>query len=126
MITEQYKTIAVAGTHGKTTTSSMIAVVMSESELKCNAFLGGIATNYNSNLVLDDSSDWVVVEADEYDRSFLTLVPNVAVVTSTDADHLDVYGDSDSMDKSFQDFVNNNDSLGLFKYLFCSEYIYIT
>ena len=112
MITEQYKTIAVAGTHGKTTTSSMIAVVMSESELKCNAFLGGIATNYNSNLVLDDSSDWVVVEADEYDRSFLTLVPNVAVVTSTDADHLDVYGDSDSMDKSFQDFVNKVNPTG--------------
>ncbi len=112
MITEQYKTIAVAGTHGKTTTSSMIAVVMSESELKCNAFLGGIATNYNSNLVLDDSSDWVVVEADEYDRSFLTLVPNVALVTSTDADHLDVYGDSDSMDKSFQDFVNKVNPTG--------------
>mgnify|MGYP001945394971 CR=1 FL=1 len=112
MITEKYKTIAVAGTHGKTTTSSMIAAVMDVSEVKCNAFLGGIATNFNSNLVLDDSSDWVVVEADEYDRSFLTLVPNIAVVTSTDADHLDVYGDSDSMDKSFQDFVNKVNPTG--------------
>lgn len=106
MITEQYKTIAVAGTHGKTTTSSMIAVVMSESDTKCNAFLGGIAANYNSNLVLDSHSQWVVVEADEYDRSFLTLVPNLAVVTSTDADHLDIYGDSDAMNKSFQEFVD--------------------
>ncbi len=106
MITKSFKTIAVAGTHGKTTTSSMIAVVMEKSKLKCNAFLGGILTNYNSNIVLDSSSDWVVVEADEYDRSFLTLVPNVAVVTSTDADHLDIYGDSDSMNESFQEFVN--------------------
>jgi UDP-N-acetylmuramate--alanine ligase len=106
MITEQYKTIAVAGTHGKTTTSSMIAVVMSQSGVKCNAFLGGIATNFNSNLVQYESAEWVVVEADEYDRSFLTLAPNVAVVTSTDADHLDIYGDSDSMNKSFQDFIN--------------------
>ncbi|MEZ7901924.1 MAG: UDP-N-acetylmuramate--alanine ligase [Urechidicola sp.] len=106
MITKSFKTIAVAGTHGKTTTSSMIAVVMEKSKLKCNAFLGGILTNYNSNIVLDSSSDWVVVEADEYDRSFLTLVPNIAVVTSTDADHLDIYGDSDSLNKSFQDFVN--------------------
>jgi len=106
MITKRFKTIAVAGTHGKTTTSSMIAVVMEKSKLKCNAFLGGILTNYNSNIVLDTTSDWVVVEADEYDRSFLTLVPNVAVVTSTDADHLDIYGDSDSMNESFQEFVN--------------------
>jgi len=112
MITEQYKTIAVAGTHGKTTTSSMIAVVMSESEIKCNAFLGGIAANYNSNLVLDSHSKWVVVEADEYDRSFLTLAPNVAVVTSTDADHLDIYGDSDSMNESFQEFVNKVNPAG--------------
>lgn len=112
MITEQYKTIAVAGTHGKTTTSSMIAVVMSQSKVKCNAFLGGIATNYNSNLVLDETSDWVVVEADEYDRSFLTLVPNVAVVTSTDADHLDIYGDSYSMNASFQEFVNKVNPAG--------------
>ena len=106
MITENYKTIAVAGTHGKTTTSSMIAVVMNVSEIKCNAFLGGIATNFNSNMVLDTNSQWVVVEADEYDRSFLTLIPNIAVVTSTDADHLDIYGDSESMNESFQEFVN--------------------
>jgi UDP-N-acetylmuramate--alanine ligase len=106
MITRSFKTIAIAGTHGKTTTSSMVAVVMEQSKVKCNAFLGGILTNYNSNIVLDSQSEWVVVEADEYDRSFLTLVPNIAVVTSTDADHLDVYGDSDSMNESFQDFVD--------------------
>ncbi len=106
MITEQYKTIAVAGTHGKTTTSSMIAAVMDASGVKCNAFLGGISSNFNSNLVLNSDSEWVVVEADEFDRSFLTLLPNIAVITSTDADHLDIYGDSDSINKSFQEFVN--------------------
>ena len=112
MITKSFKTIAVAGTHGKTTTSSMIAVVMNQSEVKCNAFLGGIVTNYNSNIVLEPNSEWVVVEADEYDRSFLTLVPNIAVVTSTDADHLDIYGDSESMNESFQEFVNKVNPTG--------------
>lgn len=112
MITEQYDTIAVAGTHGKTTTSSMIAAVMDHSGVGCNAFLGGIAANFNSNLVLNSNSNWVVVEADEYDRSFLSLVPNIAVVTSTDVDHLDVYGDSHSMNTSFQDFLNKVNPTG--------------
>ncbi|RYE10922.1 MAG: UDP-N-acetylmuramate--L-alanine ligase, partial [Sphingobacteriaceae bacterium] len=97
-------TIAVAGTHGKTTTSSMIAHILRESGNDCSAFLGGIATNYNSN-VLFGSNEVVVVEADEYDRSFLTLHPDIAVVTSMDADHLDIYGDKNSMVKSFQQFV---------------------
>lgn len=98
-------TIAVAGTHGKTTTSSMIAHVLRESGNDCSAFLGGIATNYNSN-VLFGSNEILVVEADEYDRSFLTLHPDIAVVTSMDADHLDIYGDKNSMVESFQQFAS--------------------
>lgn len=123
MITAQYKTIAVAGTHGKTTTSSMIAAVMTHDGMGCNAFLGGIATNFNSNLVLNSNSNWVVVEADEYDRSFLTLVPNIAVVTSTDADHLDIYRDSGSLNTSFQDFLNKVNPTGT---VFVQEKVQLT
>lgn len=96
--------IAVAGTHGKTTTSSMIAHVLTDTGFGCTAFLGGIATNYNSN-VLYGKNDVVVVEADEYDRSFLTLHPDVAVITSMDADHLDIYGDHTHLTKSFELFA---------------------
>jgi UDP-N-acetylmuramate--alanine ligase len=98
-------TIAVAGTHGKTTTSSMIAHLLRASGNDCSAFLGGIATNYQTN-VLFGSNEIMVVEADEYDRSFLTLHPDIAVVTSMDADHLDIYGDKNSMVQSFQQFAS--------------------
>ena len=87
--------IAVAGTHGKTTTSSIIAHMLTDSGFGCTAFLGGIATNYNSNFLIGDNNV-VVVEADEYDRSFLTLHPDIAVITSMDADHLDIYGDAEA------------------------------
>ncbi len=97
-------TIAVAGTHGKTTTSSMIAHILRASGNDCSAFLGGIATNYQTN-VLFGSNEMLVVEADEYDRSFLTLHPDIAVVTSMDADHLDIYGDKNSMVQAFQQFA---------------------
>lgn len=97
-------TIAVAGTHGKTTTSSLIAHILTESGRGCSAFLGGIASNYDSNVLFSDN-DIVVVEADEFDRSFLTLQPNIAVVTSTDPDHLDIYGDHAHLQQSFQLFV---------------------
>lgn len=106
MITVDNFAVAVAGTHGKTTTSSMIAHVLKSSGMGCNAFLGGIATNYQSNLILDKVAKIAVVEADEYDRSFLTLSPNIAVVTSTDADHLDIYGGHDMLLQSFKEFVN--------------------
>lgn len=96
--------IAVAGTHGKTTTSSMIAHILKETGFDCTAFLGGIATNYNSNFLLGDN-DVVVVEADEYDRSFLTLHPDIAVITSMDADHLDIYGHSSHLEDSFRLFA---------------------
>lgn len=104
-------TIAVAGTHGKTTTSSMIAHILRESGNDCSAFLGGIATNYQTN-VLFGSNEMLVVEADEYDRSFLTLHPDIEVVTSMDPDHLDIYGDKNSMVQAFQQFASQQKADG--------------
>ncbi|WP_166332141.1 UDP-N-acetylmuramate--L-alanine ligase [Sphingobacterium chungjuense] len=98
-------TIAVAGTHGKTTTSTMIAHVLKDSGYDCSAFLGGISTNYQSNVLYGDNNT-VVVEADEFDRSFLTLHPNIAIVTSADADHLDIYGDASQLVDSFELFLD--------------------
>ncbi len=103
-ITQEAKSIAVAGTHGKTTVSTMIAHLLKQSELDCSAFLGGISRNYNTNF-LSGKSDLVVLEADEYDRSFLQLYPWMAVVTAMDADHLDVYGKKEEMEKSFVKFI---------------------
>lgn len=96
--------IAVAGTHGKTTTSSIVAHILKDTGYDCTAFLGGITSNYNSNVLFGDNNV-VVVEADEYDRSFLTLHPDVAVVTSMDADHLDIYGDKSHLEESFRLFA---------------------
>jgi len=103
-ITREAKCIAVAGTHGKTTVSTIIAHLLKQSELDCSAFLGGISINYNTNLLLG-KSDLVVLEADEYDRSFLQLYPWMAVVTAIDADHLDIYGGKDEMEKAFVKFI---------------------
>ncbi len=104
-ITKQFKTIAIAGTHGKTTTSSMTAHILKTAGYNCYAFLGGITKNYNTNLLLGDEhitdNTYLVVEADEYDRSFLTLHPYIAVITSVDADHLDIYGDVSHMHESY-------------------------
>ncbi|MGI4867513.1 MAG: UDP-N-acetylmuramate--L-alanine ligase [Janthinobacterium lividum] len=106
VLTEGRPTIAVAGTHGKTTTSSMVAHLLHHAGLDSGAFLGGISVNLGSNLLLPKSPDApVVVEADEYDRSFLTLHPDVAIVTSTDADHLDIYGTKEALVESFCQFV---------------------
>ena len=105
LITENTRTIAVAGTHGKTTTSSLIAHILTHSGVGCNAFLGGITTNYGTNLLLSKDSPWTVVEADEYDRSFLTLSPEISVITSMDADHLDIYGSHEYMLESFNLFA---------------------
>ncbi|MFM2201597.1 MAG: hypothetical protein RL040_797 [Bacteroidota bacterium] len=113
IITAQSKSIAVAGTHGKTTTSSMIAHMLMHSGKGCNAFLGGIATNYGTNLLLDKNAEWTVVEADEYDRSFLTLSPTISVITSTDADHLDIYGSHEYMKESFNLFAQKLGKDGL-------------
>lgn len=110
-IANSKKGIAVAGTHGKTTISSMISHILKTSSQGCNAFLGGIAKNYNSNFILSDNSENIVVEADEFDRSFLRLFPFAAVISSIDADHLDIYGDKNELVNSFNIFanqVNNN------------------
>lgn len=105
IISKGMYTIAVAGTHGKTTTSTIITHLLKESGIDCTAFLGGISTNYQSNFLIG-SSNVMVVEADEYDRSFLTLHPDVAVITSMDADHLDIYGDPKSLENSFREFAS--------------------
>lgn len=105
LISNNYFTIAIAGTHGKTTTSSIVAHVLNDGGIDCIAFLGGISMNFNSNLLLNEKAKVIVLEADEYDRSFLTLSPDIALITSLDADHLDVYGEADEMLKSYQDFV---------------------
>jgi UDP-N-acetylmuramate--alanine ligase len=112
-------TIAVAGTHGKTTTSSMVAHLLKHSDLNCAAFLGGITQNYGTNMLLNEPAGdlgevFCVVEADEFDRSFLTLFPDIAVVTSTDADHLDIYGDHNSLLDSFGAFVGQIKANGQF------------
>jgi UDP-N-acetylmuramate--alanine ligase len=107
-ITHNDFTIAVAGTHGKTTTSSMIAHILHTSGRKMSAFLGGILLNYNSNLIMDHAGTGemlIVVEADEFDRSFLQLAPDIAVVTAADADHLDIYGTVDVMREAYAQFI---------------------
>lgn len=104
-LTRNLFTIAVAGTHGKTTTTSMIAHILKDSGYDCTAFLGGIAANYQSNFLIGKNKT-VVVEADEYDRSFLKLHPDLAVITSCDADHLDVYGEEEEVVKAYGEFAN--------------------
>lgn len=111
LLSQSKYTIAVAGTHGKTTTSSMIAHILTDSGFYCSAFLGGIASNYHTNMLISDSN-LLVVEADEYDRSFLTLHPDIAIVTSTDADHLDIYDNRDRLIESFQLFVEQTTEKG--------------
>ncbi|MBW8050575.1 MAG: UDP-N-acetylmuramate--L-alanine ligase [Cytophagales bacterium] len=115
LITKDKFTIAVAGTHGKTTIASMIAYILNYAGLNCTAFLGGISVNFNSNLLMTNpkspnhqiskSPNIYVVEADEYDRSFLALHPDIAVISSVDADHLDIYGNEDALKRSFCDFI---------------------
>ena len=102
-ITKQTICLAVAGTHGKTTTTSILGHLLNQSNVPMTAFLGGISENYNSNLILN-GAEVTVVEADEFDRSFLTLSPDLACITSMDADHLDIYGDAAELEKTFKDF----------------------
>ena len=102
-LTKTHKGLCVAGTHGKTTTSTMCAHIMHQSHLDCNAFLGGISKNYGTNYILSDS-DYVVIEADEFDRSFHWLRPWMSVITSTDPDHLDIYGTKEAYLESFRHY----------------------
>ena len=106
MITAMSRGLCVAGTHGKTTTSSMIAHILKQSEVDCNAFLGGILKNYDSNLMISEKCDLTVIEADEYDRSFHFLAPYMAVITSADPDHLDIYGTPQAYRESFEKFTS--------------------
>ncbi|MGN0187784.1 MAG: UDP-N-acetylmuramate--L-alanine ligase [Paludibacteraceae bacterium] len=105
-ITRVERGLCVAGTHGKTTTSTMLAHLLKQSHVDCNAFLGGISKNYTNNLLLSDTSDLVVIEADEFDRSFHHLTPYMAVVTAVDADHLDIYGTHEAYLESFAHFTS--------------------
>jgi UDP-N-acetylmuramate--alanine ligase len=105
-ITRSARGLCVAGTHGKTTTSSMLAHLLKQSHVDCNAFLGGILKNYDSNLLLSDKTDLTVIEADEFDRSFHWLTPYMAVITSADPDHLDIYGTAEAYKESFDHFTS--------------------
>lgn len=102
LLTQRLKGLCVAGTHGKTTTSTLLAHILNQSSWKCNAFLGGISTNFNSNLLINQSSPYVVIEADEFDRSFLRLSPFSSIITSADPDHLDIYGSANEFQEGFQ------------------------
>lgn len=104
-LTRTHKGLCVAGTHGKTSTSTMCAHIMHQSHVECNAFLGGISKNYGTNYILSDSSDFVVIEADEFDRSFHWLSPWMTVITSTDPDHLDIYGTKEAYLESFRHYT---------------------
>ena len=103
-LTHSLKGLCVAGTHGKTTTSSMAAHILHQSHIDCNAFLGGITKNYGTNYILSHNSPYVVIEADEFDRSFHWLSPYASVITATDADHLDIYGTEEAYLESFQKY----------------------
>lgn len=104
-LTRTHKGLCVAGTHGKTSTSTMCAHIMHQSHIDCNAFLGGISKNYGSNYILSDESDYVVIEADEFDRSFHWLRPWMTVITATDPDHLDIYGTKEAYLESFRHYT---------------------
>ena len=104
-LTKEHKGLCVAGTHGKTTTSTMCAHIMHQSSQDCNAFLGGISKNYGTNYILSDDSDYVVIEADEFDRSFHWLRPWMTVITSSDPDHLDIYGTKEAYLESFRHYT---------------------
>ncbi len=105
ILSSSQQTIAVAGTHGKTTISTMIAHLLTVAGIPCNAFLGGISKNYQTNALLSEEGEWMVLEADEYDRSFLRIFPHIAVVSSCDADHLDIYGTYENLQEAFCDFI---------------------
>ncbi|MBN8702413.1 MAG: UDP-N-acetylmuramate--L-alanine ligase [Bacteroidetes bacterium] len=120
IIAEQFNTIAVAGTHGKTTTSSIVTHLMKSANLDCAAFLGGITKNYNTNILFPNEyvtsplqKPYMVVEADEYDKSFLTLFPQISVITSMDPDHLDIYGTEQNMVNSYLQFVSQTNKDGV-------------
>lgn len=112
ILSQSYKCIAIAGTHGKTTISSMTAHILYNSKMGCQAFLGGITANYNTNMLLHEKSNLMVVEADEYDRSFLQLYPYTALISAMDADHLDIYQSHDTLLHTFKEFAERTQNNG--------------
>lgn len=117
MLSRQHKALAIAGTHGKTTTTALVTHILMTADKKLSSFIGGISKNINSNVVIGEEKDeFVVMEADEFDRSFLHLSPFVSVVTSIDADHLDIYGDYQHLVQGFNEFVNKTSDEGLVVY----------
>lgn len=107
LLSRNGKALCVAGTHGKTTVSTMTAFLLTNSAVGCNAFLGGISVNFGTNLLLDRNSEYIVIEADEFDRSFLHLYPEMAVITAMDDDHLDIYGNRANLVEAFEQFAQN-------------------
>lgn len=118
LITQTSKGLGVAGTHGKTTTSTMLAYVLSQSHLNCSAFLGGISSNFNSNVLVNPEAEYSVIEADEFDRSFLRLKPYASIITAMDPDHLDIYGTVESFIEGFQEYADKHqeNQLLIYKY----------
>ena len=117
MLSRQHKGLAIAGTHGKTTTTALVTHILMTANMRLSAFIGGIARNIDSNVVIgEDKDDIVVMEADEFDHSFLQLSPYISIVTSIDADHLDIYGDYQHLVESFNEFVNKTSDEGLVIY----------
>ncbi len=112
LLSQQYKCIGIAGTHGKTTVSSITAHLLHSSKVGCQAFLGGILNDNQSNLLTHPTSNWMVVEADEYDRSFLQLYPHIGIITAMDADHLDIYGDHSQLQNTFKEYAQQIDTDG--------------
>ena len=115
-LTKETNCIAVAGTHGKTTVSTLIAHLLKDTGKGCNAFLGGISSNYQTNFLFDEHSNLTVVEADEFDRSFLRLNPLISIITSTDADHLDIYSDHNDIKSTFSEFAKRTNPEGVLFY----------
>lgn len=105
LLTKNFKTIAIAGTHGKTTITTMVTHILKCANMKITSFMGGISKNYDTNFLLSEENEYVVAEADEYDKSFLKLFPYISVITSMDADHLDIYGDKDNLNQTFTEFA---------------------
>ena len=118
LITQASNGIAIAGTHGKTSVTTCVSHLLRSSSIGCSAFLGGISKNYHTNFLFDGKSPWVAIEADEYDRSFLTLSPQIALITSMDADHLDIYGEHEAIEQAFVDFTGKIVTGGTFIYKF--------
>lgn len=121
VISKEHRTIACAGTHGKTTISTFVAHIFNTSEKGCMALLGGISKNYNSNVILSDRQEILVTEADEYDRSFLKLSPEFAIISSVNADHLDIYSDAQDLINTYSEFANKIKDNGILLYKFDSK-----